>query len=234
MFGRMLAVVHNMEELMVDMADFQTLVKDAASAGILSLWPFRGSRATCSNLVTTMYHFPDIVHTASLMQRLDDIFPYLELILSTDTASNVSPNNSAPLHETLSLLAEAHDLSDITEETRFGIRRLLSQWFVMRVPTDKCVGVWSSQPEPSRIGLDKDDIVLWVVGALKVHRASGCDCSPSAALQLVPAKTPVDPANIPQVCQQVSSLSYALICLHISAHGTEFTFPLMHSQRLTD
>ena len=217
MFGRMLAVVHNMEEPIVDMPEFETLVRDAASAGIFSLWPFRGSRATCNNLVTTMYHFPDIVHTASLMQRLDDVFPYLDLILSTDSASNVSPNNSAPLHETLSLLAEAHDLPDITEETQFGIRRLLSQWCVMRVPTDNCVGVWSSQPEPSRMGLDKDDIVLWVVGALKAQRTSACDCSPSAALQLFPAKAPVDPANIPQVCQQVPSLSYALVCTHISA-----------------
>lgn len=199
-FGRMLAAVHNTEELMVDMMDFQSLVRHAANAGLFSLWPFRGSNAAGSNLVTTIYNFPDIVHTASLMQRFDAIFPYLELILSTDTASNMSPNSSAPLHETLTLLAEIYDLPDITEETRFGIRKLLSQWRVRRVPIDSCVGLWSSQPEPSRICLDKNDIVLWVVGALKAQRTSACDCSPSAALQLVPTKTPVDPANIPQVC----------------------------------
>ena len=222
----MLAMLHNMEELMVDMKDFQLLVRDAANAGIFSLWPFRGSNAACSNIVTMMFYFPDIVHTASLMQRLDDIFPYLELILSTDTASNVSPNNSPPLHETLTLLAEAYDLPDITEETRFGIRKLLSQWCVMRVPTDSCVGMWSSQPEPSRV--DKHDIVLWVVGALKAQRRSACDCSPSAALQLVPAKTPVDPANIPQVCQQ--ALSPRSSCLYyMLTYDTQFYFLLVYS-----
>ena len=88
MFGRMLAVAHNMEELVVDIVDFQSLIEDAANAGILSLWPFRGSNAASSNLVTITYSLPDIVYTASLLQRLDSIFPYLELILSQQCVSN--------------------------------------------------------------------------------------------------------------------------------------------------
>lgn len=108
---------------------------------------------------------------------------------------------SCPLHEALTLLAEAHDQQDVSEDTRAGIRRLMTQWGVARVASNSNLGVWSSQPDPSRLGLDKDDIVLWVVGALQAQRVSASDCSPSAALQLVPIKTPIDPAHIPQVCQ---------------------------------
>lgn len=189
---------------MVSINDFQTLVSDAASAGLFSVWPFRGSNASCSNLVSTLYCLPDIIHTASLVQRLDAIFPYMEVILSTDSASSMSCNHSSPLHETLTFLAEAHDQQDVSEDMRAGIRRLMNQWGVARVASTSNLGVWSSQPDPSKVGLDKDDVVLWVVGALQAHRVSASDCSPSAALQLVPIKRPIDPAHIPQVCQQPS------------------------------
>ena len=205
----MLAVVHNVQEVMVDITGFQALVRDAENAGIFSVWPFRGSNASCSNLVSTQYCLPDIIHTASLVQRLDAIFPYMEIILSTDSASSMTCNHSSPLHEALTLLAEAHDQQVVSEDTRAGIRRLMTQWGVTRVASNSNLGVWSSQPDPSKVGLDKDDIVLWVVGALQSQRVSASDCSPSAALQLVPIKTPIDPAHIPQVCQQVPD---ALIC----------------------
>lgn len=93
LYGRMLAVVHNVQEVMVDISTFQALVNDAANAGIFSVWPFTGSTASCSSLVSIMYYLPDIIHTASMVQRLDAIFPYMEIILSTDSASSMSCNH---------------------------------------------------------------------------------------------------------------------------------------------
>ena len=219
----MVAVVHSVEEAMVDMVDFQCLVRGAADAGTFGIWPFRGSNAAHCNLVTTMYYLPDIMHAASLMQRFEALFPYLESLISTSSASTLHPNKSPSLHETLSLLAEAHDLPDASEETRFRIGRLMWQWGVMRVPIDSHVGLWSSEPQPSRAGLDTKEVVLWVVGALnpkfQADRRSACDCSPSAALQLVPGPPdlPVHPGNIPQVCNQGPLVFVLLQIEHVHA-----------------
>lgn len=201
MFGRMLAVAHEVEEAVVAIEDFQRLVEGAAAADVFAVWPFRGSSAACTNMVTAEFYLPDIIHHASQLQQFDQLFPYLELLFSTVSASTLQPNSSPGLHEALSLLAEVHDLSETSQEVKQGITRLMGQWGIMRVPVVNDVGVWSSEPQPSRIGSDSRETVLWVVGSLHAERKPTCDCSPSAVQQLVAVPQPFPvPADALQVC----------------------------------
>ena len=203
----MLGVVHNVEETIVNIAEFQRLLQDAATADLFAVWPFRGSNTVSTNMVTAMFYLPDIIHASSVVQRFDTLFPYLNLLFSTASAAVLQPNRSPTLHEALSLLAEAHDLPETSQQTRQGIARLLGQWGIMRVPIANDVGVWSSEPQPSRIGTDSKETVLWVVGALHAQRTCSCDCSPSAALQLgsLPPTRFAEPANAPQVSHMPTS-----------------------------
>ena len=201
MFGRMLAVAHEVEEAVVAVEDFQRLVEGAAAADVFAVWPFRGSNAGGTNMVTAEFYFPDIIHSASLLQRFDVVFPYMELLFGTVSASTLQPNSSPCLHEALSLLAEVHNLSETSQETKQGIERLMGQWGIMRVPIANDVGVWSSEPQPSRIGSDSRETVLWVVGSLHAQRTPTCDCSSSAVQQLVavPSQPFPVPADAPKV-----------------------------------
>ena len=208
-----------MEEAMVDGPSFQLLVEGAADAGLFGVWPFRGSSVSSSNVTTANFYLPDIIHACSHMQRLNEIFPYLSQLFVTPSARTLHPNNSPALHEALTLLAEAYDMPSVSEETQYGIRHIMGQWDIMRVPTGKSVGVWSSQPQPSRICSDKKETLLWVVGALQQQRPSACDCSPAAAMQLVSAThtAPAKAANAPQVCAR-SIVSAMPQLVHMSNH----------------
>lgn len=196
--------------------DFQQLVEGAAAADVFSVWPFRGSSAACTNMLTAEFYLPDMIHSASQLQRFDQLFPYMEPLFST--ASTLQPNSSPCLHEALSLLAEVHDLAETSPETKQGIARLMGQWGIMRVPIANDVGVWSSEPQPSRIGSDSRETVLWAVGCVHAQRTPTCDCSPSAVQQLVavpPQPFPV-PADAPKVCHFLPFCSSS----SASAHGT--------------
>ena len=200
--ARLLAIAHGIEEATVDLADFQRLVSDAADAGLFGVWPFRASNISAANLVTAMYHLPDIIYACYHVQRFNEVFPYLYQLFSNASASSLQPNNSQCLHEALTLLAEAHDLPNMSEETQHGIRRIMGQWSIMKIPTGNPLVVWSSEPQPSRICSDKKEVVLWIAGALQEQRPSACDCSPAAAMQLMSAfpNAPAEPADVPQVC----------------------------------
>ena len=217
MFGRMLAVAHELEETVVAIEDFQQLVQSAASADVFAVWPFRGSSAACTNMVTAKFYLPDIIYSASQMQRFNQLFPCMELLFSTVSARTLQPNSSPCLHEALSLLAEVHDLAETTQATKQGIARLMGQWGIMRLPIANHVGVWSSEPQPSRTGLDSRETVLWVVGSLHAQRTLTSACSPSAVQQLVvvsPQPFPAD-AHAPEVCRFLhfcSSASAWLMC----------------------
>ncbi|KAL3133165.1 hypothetical protein ABBQ38_007058 [Trebouxia sp. C0009 RCD-2024] len=132
------------------------------------------------------------------MQKLNAVFPYLYLLFSCASAS-CQPSECPCLHEALSLLAEAHDMPQTSEDTRFGIKNLMDRWGLKRVETASSVVVWSTEPQPSRIGLDSRDTVLWGVGPLHAERKLVSDCSPSAALQLPSvSRPPAEPARDPQ------------------------------------
>lgn len=210
-FGRLLAVGHDLQEAVVPVGDFQRLVEDAAAADMFAVWPFRGSSGAGTNRVTAEFYLPDVIHSASLMQRFDHVFPYMELLFSNFSASSLQPNSAPCLHEALSLLAEVHDLPQTSQQTKMGIARLMQQWGIMRLPVINEVGVWSSEPQPSRIGSDSRETVLWVVGSLQAQRQPTSDCSPTAVQQLVavpPHPFPV-PADTPQVCNSLLSFSSA-------------------------
>lgn len=193
MFGRLLAVIHDIEEAMVGIQDFELLVQQAAVAGLFMVWPFR------ANTAAAKWYLPDLIHLASQMQRLEALFPYLEIIFTKGSTATMQPNQCFSLHELLSLLAEAYDLPGTPEKTKLGITRLMSQWGIMRLPLTDDVGVWSTQPHVSQIGEDDSEVVIWVVGALQKDRNPCCDCSPSAAVELVSVTPPSQPTNAPQV-----------------------------------
>ena len=209
MFGRLLAVGHDLQEAVVPVGDFKRLVEDAAAADMFAVWPFRGSSGAGTNMVTAEFYLPDMIHSASLMQRFDHIYPYMELLSSNFSASSLKPNSSPCLHEALSLLAEVHDLPQTSQQTKQGIARLMQQWGIMRLPVINNVGVWSSEPQPSRIGLDSRETVLWVVGSLQAQRQPTSDCSPAAVQQLVavPPQPFTLPADALQVCNFLCSCS---------------------------
>lgn len=178
---------------MTAISEFELQVQEAANAGLFRVWPFRASSASAH------WYLPDLIHFASKMQRLDAIFPYLEVLFSIGSAATLQPNHPWCLYESLCLLAEAHDLPITSKQTKLGISRLLGQWSIMRLPVNNVIGVWSTEPQPCRIEDDKREVVLWVVGALQANRTPCCDCSPSAAMQLVSVRSSEKPAN-PQVC----------------------------------
>ena len=155
-------------------------------------------------MVTAEFYLPDLIHHASQLQRFEQLFPYLELLFSTVSASTLQPNSSPCLHEALSLLAEVHDLAETSQEVKQSIARLMGQWGIMKVPIANDVGVWSSEPQPSRIGSDSRETVLWVVGSLHADRTPTCVCSASAVQQLVAVPQPPQPflvpADAPKVC----------------------------------
>lgn len=193
MFGRLLAVIHSIDEAMVGIQEFKLLVQHAAITGLFRVWPFRATTAAAK------WYLPDLIHLASQMQRLDALFPYLELIFSKGSAASLQPNQCVCLHESLSLMAEAYDLPSTSEKTKLGIASLMSQWKITRLPLANDVGVWSTQPHPSHIGEDNNEVVIWVVGALQKDRTPCCDCSPSAAVELVSVTPPTQPTSAPQV-----------------------------------
>ena len=210
-FGRMLAVAHEVQEAVVAIEDFQQVVESAAAADVFAVWPFRGSSVAHTNMVTAKFYLPDIIHSASQMQRFDQLFPFMELLFSTVSARTLQPNCSPCLHEALSLLAEVHDLPETTQLTKQRIARLIGQWGIMRVPVSNDVGVWSSEPQPSHIGSDSRETVLWVVGSLHAQRTPTSHCSPSAVQQLVavtPQPFPVL-ADAPKVCHHLCSSASA-------------------------
>ena len=216
---------------MVDLADFQRLVSDAADAGLFGVWPFRGSNSSTANLVTAMYYLPDMIHACYHVQRFNGVFPYLDQLFSNASASLLQPNHSQCLHEALTLLAEVHDLTNMSEETQHGIGRIMGQWSIMKIPTENPLVVWSSEPQPSRICSDKKEVVLWLAGALQEQRPSASDCSPAAAMQLTSALSNAlaEPANAPQVCAFLPHLvnrpDVVNVCLPSPCIHTLTTFP---------
>ena len=199
-WSRMVAVVHDVEEAVVDLTEFQNLLKHAANAAVFDVWPFQGSTSAYCNIATVKFNLPDLVYAASHMQKLHAVFPYLELLFSSASASQLQPNECPVLHEALSLLAEAHDLPQSSADIRSGITNLMGKWGIKRGLTAKSVVVWSTEAQASQIGLDSKETVLWVVGALHAERKHMSDCSPTAALQLVPVSPPpAEPISSPEV-----------------------------------
>ncbi|KAL3149215.1 hypothetical protein ABBQ32_002041 [Trebouxia sp. C0010 RCD-2024] len=96
-WGRIVAVANDVEDAVVDLDQFQNLLNDAFSAGVFDVWPFKGSNAACSNVTTAKYYLPDQIYAADSIQKLNAVFPYLDLLFSCASASCCQPKGM-PMH----------------------------------------------------------------------------------------------------------------------------------------
>lgn len=219
LYGRLLSIMHNQGE-QGDVEGFDAALQDAASADLLSVWPFRGSLDLTTNLISCQYNIGDLVHAASATQRLWHMLPYLEALLAT--ARVISVGNSPCLEDALVLLAEAYDLPGTPSEVKGRIARIMNHWSLMRIPVNNIVTVWSDEPQPGRMGSRKRDVILMGVGRLTQHRQYSSDLSPAAAVQPsspASASSPISaspealhPAELapdaPQVCLSLICMAY--------------------------
>ena len=180
-FGKLLAAMHANDEATMDMDGFRATLRDAESADLLNVWPFRGSQGSMTNLVCSQYNVGDLVHAASHQQRLHCILPQLETLLYT--ARSIQPRNSQCLTDTLTLLGEAYDKEELRSESKARIARIMNQWGLMKVPVMNNVVVWSDEPQVARIGSRKTDTLLLGVGYLAQQRPYSSNLAPSAAVQ---------------------------------------------------
>lgn len=205
MYGRLLSIMHN-QDSQGDLVSFDAALQDAASADLLSVWPFRGSLDITTNLVSCKYNIGDLIHAASATQRLWHMLPYLEALLATTRV--ISVGKSPCLEDTIELLAEAYDLEGTPPEVKGRIARIMNHWSLMRIPVDNGVTVWSDEPQPGRMGSRKRDVVIMGVGRLTRHRPYSSDLSPAAAVQ--PSSSPSPSSSISASPQALHPAELAL------------------------
>ncbi len=196
LYNEMLSVLVDDIDSKSNVEAFRAAVQDAAGAGLLSVWPFRGSEGLHTNLVTCLYNIADLIYFASQSQRLQQLLLYLEVLLFS--ARTIHPSASPCLHEALDFLVDAYDLSNTSGESKARICRIMAQWGVMKIPVQNNMSVWSDEPQPSRIGMGKRDMLLLGVGQLKQHRPINFTVPPVAAMQQ--SSPPATPSPAPPVC----------------------------------
>ena len=180
-FGRLLGTLSDDRSSIIGYQEFRETLQAAADADILNVWPFKGGSDTLSNLVSCQYNVGDIIHAACTLHRLEQLLPALQELLGT--ASHVAIRKSQTLQESLELLAEAHDSTEMSTGSKALICSLLRQWGLVKMPVDNKLSVWTDAPQLAEIGAEKKHTVLLAVGQLSQPRKYTFDLALSAAVQ---------------------------------------------------
>ena len=132
-----------------------------------------------------MYSIPDLLHAAHQKQRVQHILPIVQDLLLA--ASAIHPNQCPVLHETLSLLVDAHPQLPRNEQDM--IASILGCWKLHQAPVQADLLVWTDQQSTSwwTPGMSQADsilpgngIILFGIGQLQHLRPSTFDTFPAA------------------------------------------------------
>ena len=156
----MLAFLHIKNVPATAIYSFLAVLQSAFNANVFGVWPFAGSTAVGIAYVCCAYNISDLIWAAFHDGKLELLLPFLEQLLFT--ARRVLPQTSPMLLDALTLLSEAYDSPDSSDNARLYISKILFAWGLSRVAVSNSITLWTDKPQIGANTAEQGTLVLGV------------------------------------------------------------------------